>query len=313
MRGRLRADGPGGGGGDTCARTRTKEGPEGPSAPDGASARVVVLKFGSSLLDGPGGYRMAVEEIGRWVARGHRLLVVVSARRGRTDELLREARAVTGPRDGAEMGDGSETGSGAETSFGPVVRGDAMAAGSDATAPCEPSLVARLLRTGEEASVALLGLAAARAGLSTAVLGADELGLRTTGPVDDAEPVDVDLAALRIALGRHAVAIVPGFVGRNARGWPTLLGRGGSDYTALYLGSRVGAAEIRLVKDVDGVFEGDPGELEARPLASASWDDVERVGGGVVQSKALRFAEREGLGFRVAAPGGRGTRVGGGR
>lgn len=158
------------------------------------------------------------------------------------------------------------------------------------------------------ASAALLGLAVTDAGLRARVLGVDELGLITEGPADDAEPVCVDVAAIRRTMARHEVTIVPGFAGRDARSRPTILGRGGSDYTALFLGRAMGVGEIRLVKDVDRVFVRDP---KVRALASASWELVERLGGGVVQTKALRFAKQERLAFRVAAPGGVGTRVGG--
>lgn len=294
----------------------------GPVNGEEASRRTVVLKFGSSLLDGPSGYRTAVEEMGREVALGHCVLAVVSARRGMTDELLRAARTVVDRGGGpAKAGADGADGSGGH--------------GKDVGAH-DPSLLARLLGTGEEASVALLGLAARAAGLRVDVLGGADLDLRTSGPVDDAEPAGVDVEILRTAILRSDVVIVPGFVGRDERGRPTHLGRGGSDYTALYLGSRIGAGEIRLVKDVDGVFERDPGPsggreptartpvshgetpdacLDAdeevnRLLSRASWDEVERLGGGVVQHKALRFAMREGLSFRVAAPGGRGTLVG---
>ncbi|MDE2761298.1 MAG: hypothetical protein OXQ94_05860 [Gemmatimonadota bacterium] len=65
------------------------------------------------------------------------------------------------------------------------------------------------------------------------------------------------------------------------------------------------------MKDVDGIFPGDPGEKpETAPFAYLSWEGARRIGGGVVQEKALAFAARHGLGFRVAAPGGRGTWVG---
>ena len=238
-----------------------------------------VLKFGSSLLGGSDGYGMAVQEIARELRAGRRVVAVVSARRGVTDALEREARDVA-----------------AET--------------PDAT------LLALLLRTGEEASAAVLGLALGRAGARARVLTADELGLRTDGAPDDGEPTDVDVGGLRAALEAHEVLVVPGFVGRDGAGRPALLGRGGSDYTALYLASRLGAAEVRLVKDVDGVYAVDPGVARGSraeapvPLEHATWAEVERVGNGVVQPKALRFAERVGLAFRVAAAGGRGTLVG---
>jgi homoserine dehydrogenase len=248
---------------------------------------LVVVKLGSSLLRGPDGFVRAVEEIAHQLRNGRRVVAVVSARRGVTDALEREARAV-------------------------------------ASEPPDPLLLALLLRTGEEASAALMGLALQRAAVRVRVLIADELGLRTCGALDDAEPTDVDVSGLRVSLEAHDVVVVPGFVGRDAAGRPALLGRGGSDYTALYLASRLGAAEARLVKDVEGVFAVDPritragvraagGAAWSRsepPLPHATWAEVERIGNGVVQPKALRFAERVGLSFRVAAAGGRGTLVG---
>ena len=63
---------------------------------------------------------------------------------------------------------------------------------------------------------------------------------------------------------------------------------------------------------MDGVFPRDPKveEGHSEALVSATWAEVARVGNGVVQSKALLFAERTGLAFSVAAVAGTGTRVG---
>ena len=62
---------------------------------------------------------------------------------------------------------------------------------------------------------------------------------------------------------------------------------------------------------VDGVYSSDPKRDEgAVVLAGVTWDDVRRLGGGVVQEKAISFAEERGRGFRVSSLGGRGTWVG---
>jgi homoserine dehydrogenase len=151
-----------------------------------------------------------------------------------------------------------------------------------------------------------------QAGVNAHILTAEEVGLRTAGPLHDASPIGVNLARLVACLRAHDVTVVPGFVGADGSGHPSLLGRGGSDLTALYLADRLGAEEVRLVKDVDGVFPRDP-NLEGptcEALTEATWKEVERVGNGVVQPKALQFAEQAGLSFRVAAMAGVGTRVG---
>jgi homoserine dehydrogenase len=235
---------------------------------------VTVLKFGSSLLCGNEGFEHAVDEISRELARGHRVVAVVSAMKGTTDRLLSDARGL---------------------SRKPAQR-----------------LLSVLLRTGEDASVALLGIALVQVDLNAHVLTAEELRLRTTGPLHDADPDGVDLDRLVSCLRAHDVIVVPGFAGTDREGHPSLLGRGGSDLTALYLGERLGAEEVRLVKDVDGVYPHDPnaGGVPCEPLESTTWREVERIGNGVVQPKALHFAERCGLSFRVAAVAGAGTWVG---
>jgi homoserine dehydrogenase len=150
-------------------------------------------------------------------------------------------------------------------------------------------------------------------GIDARALDAAGLALRTRGPALDADPVDVDVAGLRAALGGSAVLVVPGFVGVDGDGEPSLLGRGGSDLTALFLADRLDAVECRLLKDVDGVHARDPRlDPEAPVFRRASWDVVLAVGGSLVQGKAVRFARERGRAFRVAAFGGEGTWVGAG-
>jgi homoserine dehydrogenase len=108
------------------------------------------------------------------------------------------------------------------------------------------------------------------------------------------------------------VVVVPGFVGRDAAGHVSLLGRGGSDLTALFI-SHALRARCVLVKDVDGLFDGDPndpGSPATRRYTRASWDELARVGDVVVQPKAVSFARENRIQFTVAAPGGAGTEIG---
>ena len=232
-----------------------------------------VLKFGSSVLARPEDYGRAAEEVRAEVGSGCKVVAVVSAMGKTTDVLLAAARTVT------------------------------------RTPP--DALVSTLLGTGEEASVALLAMALDAKRVSVTAFTRTTVPIRTRGPLRSADPVDVDTRGILSVLESVDVAVFPGFVGVDATETPSLLGRGGSDLTAFFLGHCLGAAEIRLVKDVDGIFPGDPGQKpEASPFAYLSWEGARRIGGGVVQEKALAFAARHGLGFRVAAPGGRGTWVG---
>jgi homoserine dehydrogenase len=95
-------------------------------------------------------------------------------------------------------------------------------------------------------SAALLTLALCQAGIAVTILDAARLQLLATGPLLNAELSQVDELALRLALAQFSVAVVPGFMARSADGRTALLGRGGSDLTALFLAHRLKAGRCRL-------------------------------------------------------------------
>ena len=235
---------------------------------------VVVVKFGSSVLAGAAGFGRAVEQVAALRDRGKTVCAVVSATPGTTDRLWAEAHAL-------------------------------------AVAP-DPQTLGELLATGEHASVALLAIALRSRGVDAARFSAERLDLRTEGDPLDATPCGFDQSALVAALETRGVVVAPGFVGRDREGRFNLLGRGGSDLTALFLSHSLGAG-CRLVKDVDGLFDSDPNAptgLPARRYTHASWEELARVGDVVVQPKAVAFARTRAQRFTIAAPGGRGTEVG---
>jgi aspartate kinase len=65
-------------------------------------------------------------------------------------------------------------------------------------------------------------------------------------------------AVLLPLLGKGIVPVVTGFIGRAPDGRTTTLGRGGSDYTASILGLSLGAKQIEIWKEVDGIMTTDP-------------------------------------------------------
>jgi aspartate kinase len=59
-------------------------------------------------------------------------------------------------------------------------------------------------------------------------------------------------------LARKQVVVMGGFIGATQDGVTTTLGRGGSDYTASIVGAGIGAEEIQIWTDVDGMLTADP-------------------------------------------------------
>ena len=56
----------------------------------------------------------------------------------------------------------------------------------------------------------------------------------------------------------NGVVVMGGFIGATEDGVTTTLGRGGSDYTASIVGAGIGAEEIQIWTDVDGMLTADP-------------------------------------------------------
>jgi len=100
------------------------------------------------------------------------------------------------------------------------------------------------------------------------------------------------------------VPIVCGFVGRTKGGKITTLGRGGSDTTAVILGSTLAAKEVILIKDVDNVFSSDPDTVE-RPVRIDNLDSEEAFalslgGAKFLHAKALQY-KAQGVRIRIAS------------
>ncbi len=58
--------------------------------------------------------------------------------------------------------------------------------------------------------------------------------------------------------GMNAIPVVTGFIASTLKGETTTLGRSGSDFTASVFGAALGAKEIQIWTDVDGVLTADP-------------------------------------------------------
>jgi homoserine dehydrogenase len=223
---------------------------------------IAVLKFGSSVLRSAADLPVAVAEIDRWVGRGERVIAVVSAYHGVTDARFAQARSL----------------------------GDDLHA--------QAAYVAK----GEEESSTALAAALVEYGVTARWLDADEIGLVADGAPHDSTPIAVTTWRLEAELEAHAALVVPGYVARDLSGRVVLLGRGGSDLTALFLAQQL-AARCRLLKDVDGVYDSDPALGAARRYEALAWSSALAIGGRVIQPRGLEFAQAHGVRFEVSAVG----------
>jgi aspartokinase/homoserine dehydrogenase 1 len=78
-----------------------------------------------------------------------------------------------------------------------------------------------------------------------------------------------------VAAQPSAVYVVPGFIGSDAQGATTTLGRGGSDYTAAIFAGALAATRLEIWTDVSGMMTADPRLVTlARPIPRISYQEA---------------------------------------
>ena len=226
---------------------------------------VIVLNFGHSVLNSLEDYTQAASEIYRHYRQGQNVVAVTSAQGDQTDVLMAEARRI-GPE------------------------GDAKN-------------LPELLQLGERRSAALLALALERIGAPAFVRQARDLGLTAEGSFTEARLTGLNTPQLLQDLKDHDIVVMPGFVAIGEKDRAVLLGDGGADLTALYVADQLGVEAV-LLKDVNGIYEVDPkSNPNAARYEEISWDDATRVAGPLIAPRALGFARKNEVPFRVGTPG----------
>jgi len=174
-----------------------------------------------------------------------------------------------------------------------------------------PQDMDEVLSMGERTSARIFSVALSAEGLKTAIIdpAADSWPIITDDNFTDANPL-IDETGKRVQdkilplIHEGFIPIVCGFVGRTRSCKVTTLGRGGSDTTAVILGSALAAKEVILIKDVDTVFSSDPDMVE-RPVPIGNLDSEEAFalslgGAKFLHSKALQY-KVQGVRIRIAS------------
>jgi aspartate kinase len=310
---------------------------------DGVSAGPLVIKFGGTSF-GSGAAFARAAAIAAEAARSRPVAVVVSAMSGTTDTLLGYADA-TGGRKGRTLTGATRGASVAELHR--LLAERHLRAAREVVSPEHlPAVEKRLRVLLEDLMEASDGLvenpAARRAGiavygerLSAEILAGAVKSLCVPAGAVERDPIatdaafdgaEVDATETRVRSSRHvapllergAVAVVPGYVGRSPEGLETTLGRGGSDLSATVLGRALGAEEVWIMSDVDGVLDADPRLVpDASTLPRLSYREASlfaALGAKVLHPKTMGPASEAGIEVLVRNtfnPGGAGTRVSG--
>ena len=236
-------------------------------------SQMLVVKFGGSVLDSESSIERAAMVVKDSHERGNGVIVVVSAMKGVTDSLLEFSK--------------------------------------EAKPSMSPSTLDDLLSHGERTSARLFAAALQRRGVEAVIVDpdsklwpivTDETHLDANPLIEESRELVRSMIVPLVKEGK--VLVVCGFIGRSTSGKITTLGRGGSDTTAILLGMCLGAKEVVLIKDTEGVFSSDPDKVE-NPffVESLEGDEAERLASGgakFLQAKSLRF-KPEGMRVRITS------------
>lgn len=138
---------------------------------------------------------------------------------------------------------------------------------------------ARIIGTGEGLSSRIICAALHQKGIKTGFIEAKSM-IITDNTYLKASPIPEELCQrvpreVARAMEGNQCVITQGFVSSTVAGVSTVLGRGGSDYTASLIGMALDAREIEIWTDVDGVFTADPKRVEtSKSLEIISFEEA---------------------------------------
>jgi len=137
-----------------------------------------------------------------------------------------------------------------------------------------------LLSFGERLSAPIVSYSLQDLGMKSEHLTGKEAGIFTDSNFGEARPL-IDTTKLKVShklepmLKQDIVPVVTGFIGADQYGNTTTIGRGGSDYTATIIAVSIGAEEVWLWSDVDGLMTADPKlVMDARVLNEVSFAEA---------------------------------------
>ena len=272
-----------------------------------------IMKFGGTSVADADGIRNVVKIIRR-AAFSNEVVAVVSAMAGVTNRLVEAAAC-------AEAGDEGTFAktltdlrakhfSAVDTVIAPGERRAALTSrlenlfeyckqlckGTSLLRELTPRAKDAIWSLGERLSAPILAAALAESGVASEPVEAADV-IVTDSRHGAADPL-MDLTQqkcqthLRPLLERGVVPVTTGFIGATREGVLTILGRGGSDYSATIIGAALNADEVIIWTDVDGVLTADPGLVRsARTVPEMSYREAAEhahFGAKVLHPKTLR-------------------------
>ena len=215
-----------------------------------------VLKFGGTSV----GTIKRIQHVAKIIKKEHilgvKVIVVVSAMAGKTNELISLSNEISDEFNKRELD--------------------------------------VLLSSGEQVTCALLSGALINLDVKAQSWMNWQIPILTDGEHSNSRIINMHVEKINKYLDQGGVAIIPGFQGISKNGDITTIGRGGSDATAVAVAKIFNAEACEIYTDVDGVYSTDPNKIPvAKKIDKISFDEMlelSSLGAKVMQPSAVQTA-----------------------
>ena len=215
-----------------------------------------VLKFGGTSVGSIERIVHAANIVKKEHLKGNKIIVVVSAMSGKTNELLSYSTSISKKFIKRELD--------------------------------------VLLTSGEQVTSALMAGALNEVGTKSKSWMNWQIPILTTGDHNNSRIINISIKEIDEYLRDGGVAVVPGFQGISKTGQITSIGRGGSDATAVAIAKIFNADTCEIYTDVDGVYSTDPNKVPvAKKIEKISYEEMlelSSLGAKVMQPSAVQTA-----------------------
>ena len=215
-----------------------------------------VLKFGGTSVGTVERIQHVANILKKEQSLGNKVIAVVSAMAGKTNELIELSKKISGDFNKRELD--------------------------------------VLLSSGEQVTCALLSAALIKLNVKAKSLLNWQIPILTDGEYSNARIINMNVEKIENFLNQKGIVIIPGFQGISKNGDITTVGRGGSDATAVAVAKIFNADSCEIYTDVDGVYSTDPNKIPvAKKIDKISYDEMlelSSLGAKVMQSSAVQTA-----------------------
>jgi len=216
----------------------------------------IVIKFGGSSVGSIERINAAARVVKKKIGKNNKIIVVVSAMAGKTNELIKQSEKISKKFNKRELD--------------------------------------VLLASGEQITSALLAGALNELKIKAKSFMGWQIPILTSGDHNNSRIINMNIEKINQFLSNKGVAIIPGFQGISKNGDITTIGRGGSDATAVAIAKIFKTDHCEIYTDVEGVFSTDPKNFpKAKKISKISYEEMlemSSLGAKVMQSSAVQTA-----------------------